>query len=569
MAWNDGTLIKIQPESKQVLIRVLWALSAAVCCLFCANIALLLAVGSYDLHLGPLHFVAHQLFKPFLLTGAAFWIAVFLRGFIHQPSPTAASPKWLTHLTLLAIVLALYAAVYLTSAGINVSDQDWIRSDVSERLRSLPDALRLFTTPQPDGFYRPLPYLSLWADYRLLGSALWGYHLQSVLLHALNSMLVYKLAREFRFERNPALWAATWFSLAAMNFEPVLWPAARFDLLATAFVLVSVILFLRYLRDPGRATATLLFSGAAYGLALMSKEIAYCVPLLLAAIVFTRKSWLLDFLARPKLLRAAFVFAGITALMLAVRIAIYKSLGGYPATIHGGASPHFSFTFKSVTGLVSRVIPIPLLGLNTSLPLSPAMACFVVLFVAVIAWVVVRGAALAKPERVLVGLALLSALPALNLTGWVGESMQHSRYLYLPGLWIVIAAATVIARRPFGNIALALLITANLSGVVHNLGVYRTMLGKAHAISQQIARDCTQYHANIVDLASVDSEPFGVFFFRSEIAGTLRAARPDVCVSLVPGSCDPGKPALRYEWLQASADVHVHYLPEGVPNPER
>jgi hypothetical protein len=145
--------------------------------------------------------------------------------------------------------------------------------------------------------------------------------------------------------------------------------------------------------------------------------------------------------------------------------------------------------------------------------------------------------------------------------------MQHSRYLYLPGLWIVMAAATLIARRPFGNIALTLLIAANMSGVVHNLGVYRTMLGKARIISQQIARDCAQYQANIVDLASIDSEPFGVFFFRSEIAASLRAGKPDVCVGLVPGSCEPGKPALRYEWLPASAGVRVNYLPEGLSIP--
>src|SRR5260370_41347901 len=330
-------------------------------------------------------------------------------------------------------------------------------------------------------------------DYRLFGSALWGYHLQSILLHALNSLLVYKLARAFRFERNAALWAAAWFSLAAMNFEPVLWPAARFDLLATAFVLVSIIWFLRYLRDPGSAAAKLLFSAAAYGLALMNKESAYCVPLLLTAIVLTRKVWQLDFLARPKLLRAAFVFAGLTALMLAVRITIYKGLGGYPTTIHGGVSPHFSFTFKSVTGLVTRVIPIPLFALNTSVPLSPAIACFVALYVAVIACVVVRCASLGKRERALVGLALLSALPALNLTGWVGESMQHSRYLYLPGLWIVMAAGTLIARRQFGNIALTLLVAVNLAGVVHNLGVYRTMRGKALAISEQIAHVYAHY----------------------------------------------------------------------------
>src|SRR5260370_15212242 len=108
MTRKEDTVIRPHPESEQVLIRGLWTISVATCCLFCANIAILLVVGSYDVHLGPIHFVAHQLFKPFLLTGAAFWIAVFLRGLIHQPSPTAAFPNQLTRPTLIAIALALY-----------------------------------------------------------------------------------------------------------------------------------------------------------------------------------------------------------------------------------------------------------------------------------------------------------------------------------------------------------------------------------------------------------------------------------------------------------------------------
>ncbi len=445
---------KLHSEPGRPLIRGLWTLSAAACCLFCANIVILLVVGSYDVHIGPLHFVAHELFKPLQLVSAAFWIAVFLRGFIPQPAYAAALPRWLPRLAPPVIVTALLAAVYIPSMGINFSDHGWTLNDVSMSLHSIPDGLRVFTTPRPDGFYRPLTYLSLWADYRVFGSALWGYHLQSILLQAVNSLLVYGLARELRFERDAAFWAAAWFALAAMGFEPVLWPAARFDLLATAFVLASIIYFLRYLRDPGRAGAQLLLSAAAYGLALMNKESGYCVPLLLIAIVLTRKTWQLDSLDRSKLKRAALFFGGITALMLAVRIAIYNGLGGYPATIYGGVSPHFTFTFKSITGLVTRVIPIPLLGLNLSVPFGHAMTCCVVVYVAVIAWVVVQGASLGTEERVLVGLALLSALPTLNLVGWVDESMRHSRYLYLPGLWIVMAAAILIARRPFGNIAL-------------------------------------------------------------------------------------------------------------------
>jgi hypothetical protein len=535
-----------------------------VCCLFCANLVLLLDLGSYDIHLGPLHLVAHQLFKPFLLVAASFWIAVFLGGLIRQPVSTATLQNRLATFFLLAVAIALYAAVYVPSAFINVLDPDWILKGTSADMRSLADVWRLFTTPRLDGFYRPLTLLSLRADYSVFGSALWGYHVQNILLHAVNSVLVFRVARHLRFERSAAFWTAAWFAFAAMNFEPVLWPAARFDLLATAFVLVSVILFLDYLRDSGTASGKLVCSASAYVLALMNKESAYCVPLLLLVIALTRNIWGLDSLAPRKLRTAAFVFGSITALMLAVRIAIYKGLGGYPASISGGASPHFSFTLKSITGLVTRVIPIPLLGLNTSVHLSRGIACFVMLYVAAIAWVVIQGGSVTKPEMVLVGLGLLSALPALNLTGWVGESMQHSRYLYLPGIWIIMAAAALIARRPSGNLLLAVLIAANLAGVVHNLGVYRSMLGRAHVISRQIAGDCRHYHADIVDLTDIDREPFGVFFFRLEIAESLQAANPDVCVRVADGACAQSRPALRYEWLPSSAGVSARYLPQGL-----
>jgi len=525
-----------------------------------------LDVGSYDIHLGPLHLVAHQLFKPFLLVAASFWIAVFLRGFIRQPVSTATFQNRRTTFSLLAVAIALYAAVYIPSAFINVLDPDWILKGTSADIRSLADVWRLFTTPRLDGFYRPLTLLSLRADYGVFGTALWGYHVQNILLHAVNSILVFSLARRLRFDPNAAFWAATGFAFAAMNFEPVLWPAARFDLLATAFVLVSVILFLNYLRDSGAASGKLVCSASAYVLALMNKESAYCVPLLLLVIVLTRKTWGIDSLAPRKLRPAPFVFASITALMLAIRIAIYKGLGGYPASV-SGASPHFSLTLKSITGLVTRVIPFPLLGLNTSVHLSRGIACFVMLYVAAIAWVVLQGGSVTKPETILVGLGLLSALPALNLTGWVGESMQHSRYLYLPGIWIIMAAAALIARRPFGNLLLAVLIAANLAGFVHNLGVYRTMLGRADVISQQIAGDCRRYHADIVDLTHIDREPFGVFFFRLEIAESLQAANPDVCVRVIDGACGQSRPALRYEWVPPFAGVSARYLPEGLAHP--
>jgi hypothetical protein len=554
-----------QDMSRQGIVRAVWALTATVFCLACVNITVLLKAPSYDMHLGPLHLVAHQLFKPFLLLGAAFWVAVLVRGLLPQRPQPIGAPGRRTALSAVALVLAVYAAIYLPSAGINVADPGWIVSEVTSPLRSLPGAVfSLFTSPQTDGFYRPLTLVSLWVDFRLFGAALWGYHLQNILVHVINSILVYKLARELRFEGTAGFWSAAWFLLASANFEPILWPGARFDLFATAFVLISLIGFLRHLRTPGTALAALSTAAGAYALALLNKESAYCVPLVLAMLVFTKGAWQLGSMDRVKLWRSASVFAVITAFMLAIRVAIYGGLGGYPSLLQGGASPHFSLTVKSFLGILTRVIPIPLLGLNLSVPLSAAMAGFVLLYLAAIAWAVVRGASAAKPQRVLVCLALLSALPAVNLTGWIDESMRYSRYLYLPGLFILMAAATLLARRPFGKVALAALVAANAAGCVHNLGVYRSVIAEAHAISQQVAEDCAQYHAAVVDLTGIESYPFGVLFFRSEIAAQLHAAQPGVCINISSAACAAGQPALRYDWTRG-AGAKANYFPQGLP----
>ena len=52
--------------------------------------------------------------------------------------------------------------------------------------------------------YRPLTLLSLGLDFQLFGEAPWGYHLTNVLLHAVNSLLLYALARDLLGEERAA-----------------------------------------------------------------------------------------------------------------------------------------------------------------------------------------------------------------------------------------------------------------------------------------------------------------------------------------------------------------------------
>ena len=119
--------------------------------------------------------------------------------------------------------------------------------------------------------YRPLTLLSLGFDFQLFGEAPWGYHLTNVLLHAVNSLLLYALARDLLGEDRVALWAALLYASHPLQTEVVAWVSARGDLLAS---LLSLSALLAHRRR--RVLAYLLYAGAC-----LAKETAMVLPVAL------------------------------------------------------------------------------------------------------------------------------------------------------------------------------------------------------------------------------------------------------------------------------------------------
>jgi hypothetical protein len=225
------------------------ALLIGICWLACVNVAAVAALGSYDL--AGHRLVAHQTFKPLLLLSGALWLALLAGPGSPAPSRTEQAPSVIA---IWAGLVAAVIALYWRSVQINVHDSDWNHRLISASIHSWMGLARLFTEPKADGFYRPLGFISLWVDYVIFGSRSWGYHLQSIGLHAANALLVFAVARKLRFPRLGAAGAAFLFACAAVNFEAVLLPAARFDLLATGFSLLSLNWFLAYAESPGAGT---------------------------------------------------------------------------------------------------------------------------------------------------------------------------------------------------------------------------------------------------------------------------------------------------------------------------
>ena len=131
--------------------------------------------------------------------------------------------------------------------------------------------------------YRPLTLLSLGFDFFLFGENPLGYHLSNLVLHLVNGILLYMLARDLFGQNQAALWAALLYISHPIQTEVVAWVSARGDLLATSLFLCA---FLAHRRDmwSWRLLAWLLYGGA-----VLCKETAVVLP----AVLFLH-AWYMD-----------------------------------------------------------------------------------------------------------------------------------------------------------------------------------------------------------------------------------------------------------------------------------
>ena len=122
--------------------------------------------------------------------------------------------------------------------------------------------------------YWPLTYTTIWLEHKIWGLAPAGYHVVNVLLHLLNSLLVWRLLLRLAV---PGAWvAAAVFAAHPTHVESVAWIIERKDVLSGLFYLTAVLVWLRFLEQPRpwRYGLTLLLFVAG----LLSKSIVVTLP---------------------------------------------------------------------------------------------------------------------------------------------------------------------------------------------------------------------------------------------------------------------------------------------------
>lgn len=197
-------------------------------------------------------------------------------------------PSWIAA-GLFVYVLALYSKV-LSFDFVNYDDMDYVVLNKAinqgfswEGLRALFSTHFLFGLDKVD-YWAPVANFSHMLDFQIYGNNPAGHHLTNVIIHALNTSLVFLLLNRLTTSIFKSWAVATCFSAHPLVVESVCWIVERKGLLACLFGLMSLYSYVRY-SERFRFT-WLILSLFLFEIGLMAKMSIVPLPFILIALDF-------------------------------------------------------------------------------------------------------------------------------------------------------------------------------------------------------------------------------------------------------------------------------------------
>jgi hypothetical protein len=406
-------------------------------------------------------------------------------------------------------------------------------------------------------FWRPLVLATFALDWTLGAGSPLPFHLTNLLLHALNSVLLWWLLRKWFRARGLALGLALLFALHPAQSEVVCWISGRGDSLC----LMGLLIALHGLRraDQRSAQGTLIFfAGAA--LAFAAKEMAIALPILVVLDRFARSS------ADPVsfLRRETRPIAASSALVLGYLF--WRSLV-FDTALGSHAVPFDKKVLLVLEGF-GRAVALYAWPLDTTLGRAATMSSGGVLIprldYAIFGAVVLAGVSLGawrmskSSPRIVVGwLGFLGAwLPVSGIIPHGELSLISPRYLYIPFvpvLFMLGAAIEGVFSREKGRTV------AVLSVGVVSLGVLAISLDRSGDFTSNDKFWRAELEANPTYVRGQD------YFIVRE----LRENRPRSALRLSLSSLALNRKE-RFELLNAEIEFHVlEALAAATPDIER
>jgi len=280
--------------------------------------------------------------------------------------------------------------------------------------------------------YRPLFLVALNAGHHLWGDNPVGYHALSILVHGINTILLFYLILGFLPANSTlsAFFSATLFAVHPVHVESVSWISGLTDPLASMFLLGTFLLYRRY--TTTKRTTFAILALTCFASALLCKEVAIFFPLVLISYDWIKKqSGVMRHLPYFSLIGVYFLIRG-AALDQGMNWSAYD-LTKFPTLVE------YAFRYIQLT-----VIPWPLdfyIGAPADMPWAIGAGALLALCALIHA-----ANALRKNHREILfgyvwfGITLAPALPLALM----GPGIFAIRVLYLPVAGLSLLAALLL-----------------------------------------------------------------------------------------------------------------------------
>jgi tetratricopeptide (TPR) repeat protein len=415
----------------------------------------------------------------------------------------------------LAVVACFSCIVFANSLSGGFVWDDEVQVVKNWRIRSLDNLPSAFTSAfwsfmgtqaeSQSNFYRPVQTLTYMFAFSIGGLSPASYHALSMGYHTAASMFVYLASVELMLAPPFAFAIAVLFAVHPVHTEAVSWIAGVPDVACGAFYFCSLWLFLRHLRT--RNIISLLLACGAFFAALLSKEMAITLPVVLLMLLVMRERS--DLATREALLQLS-PFLAITGMYLVMRFIALGQLAGVHIDAQAGWLDWSSLGVR-VLGEYIRysVVPYPLNALHL-LPLrleyralSTSLALVSVLAIGSSLW---RLRAKLPEALLWFTIFLVTLIPVLYFKG-MSNTFFAERYLYIPSFVMLVLIVGSLSRFAIPRLGLFLGTVALVFAVVT---VYRNQAWRTsetlYTSTLKIQPEAVQIRTNLADIHIKRSE---------------------------------------------------------------
>ena len=404
-------------------------------------------------------------------------------------------------MTFLKAVVIFLACFWIYSP---VYDGEWLWDDdyllTNNEVVQSPDGLGKLWFAPATADYLPLTMSALWLQWRFFGLDSTGYHIVSILLHALAACLLWGLLRQMRIR---AAWlAGLLFAVHPLCVESVAWISELKNTLSLPFFLAAAWCIVRFEQGSGRRfyVAALGFFLAAM-LGKSSVVMFPCVMLLHAWWLRGRIAW------RDILHSAPFFLISLLLGLVTLHFQLSRAIGDEPIPI-GGLASRLAIAGMALLFYLTKIVwPVTLLPIYPQWKANPPEAYQFLpwlLLIGAFAFFWIRRKTWGRHALMAFGFYFMTLLPVLGFVsmsymrvGWVAD-----HFLYIPMIGVIawIAAVADEVFKTMGHagkqvfLSLTIVAVGGLTILSHNYAAVWENEDKLWSYTLLHNSDCWQAH---------------------------------------------------------------------------